>query len=174
MFHSGDQNEAMCEKFLMELEELPVDPTLGSASGALHAALLAFLSGEARLHVAACADCRNSLADLVETREALRRVPLAIVEPGPFFVPRVMALIAARQNERNAGEGVWASVRGLAPRMVAFSVVLLVLAGTWAFALQREDAMRRADARSPEAIFDSLTIAPPNDDVLVSPTGSRP
>ncbi len=24
MFHSGDQNEAMCEKFLMELEELPV------------------------------------------------------------------------------------------------------------------------------------------------------
>ncbi len=173
MFHSGDQNEAMCEKFLMELEELPVDSS-GSGSGALHATLLALLSRESQQHATACADCRAALLDLTQTRAVLRGVPSANPEPGPFFVARVMALIAARQNELNATEGVWTSVRRLAPRLVAFTAVLLVLGGTWAFELRREDSMRRADARSPETIFDSVTNAPLNDDVLLSPLGNRP
>lgn len=174
MFNSEARNEAMCENFLLELEELPVEPQPASDAGDLHATLRALLSREAREHELVCPDCRNALLDLVQTRDALRSVPLGLSEPGPYFVPRVMALIAARQNELIAGEGVWVNVPRLAPRLVAFSVALLILGGTWAVKLRHEDVMRQTAARPFETIFDSATIAPLNDDVLVSPMETHP
>jgi hypothetical protein len=51
----------------------------------------------------------------------------------PWFVPRVMAAIAARESELRRSVDTWVIVPKLARRLTWVSALALVLAGTWLF-----------------------------------------
>src|ERR1700680_2402826 len=59
----------------------------------------AALSAAQREHLAACADCQEAADAISVSRSFLREVPSRAAEPGPWFAPRVMAAIAAREVE---------------------------------------------------------------------------
>jgi hypothetical protein len=157
-----------CEWFLNELEELPA----GDGAGDAAEVLLLSLSEAAQEHAAACAECKSALQDFVETRSVLVGVgnaPEFLPEPGPWFIPRVMNAIAAEEaaiEERQ--NGFWIGVRRLAPRLVAFATLVLMLGGTWAFEERRSSPQPTPEVRPAEGIFESYPVAPVNDDVLVS------
>ena len=62
--------------------------------------------------------------------------------------------------------GFWNGVRRLAPRLVAFATLLLMLGGTWAFQVQRASQARGAVLKPAEGIFESQPSTPANDDVV--------
>src|SRR5208282_703633 len=124
-----------CERFRDELElvRLPGDQRIDRHE------LLRKLAAELRGHAETCGSCMEAADDLVDTRNML--VPTAsqstAVEPGPWFASKVMNAIAAGENEIEQSEGVWQSVRRLAPRLAAACALLLVLAGSWAVQVRR-------------------------------------
>jgi hypothetical protein len=159
-----------CRRFLEELEGLAAS----DAGEATAPSVLEQMSSEARGHAGTCGDCRLAVEDLVETRRALLPMSRAVAEPGPWFVARVMAAIRAKENElEERSNGVWLSVRRLAPRLVAVCAVLLVVGTTWAVQLRREELARRAWLGSADSVFQSVP-APLNDDVMVGGQGERP
>jgi len=106
-----------------------------------------------------------------ETRNAL--VGMTVQEAGPWFTVRVMAAIGAREREEEARDGVWISVRRLAPLLVALSALLLVLGGSWALQLRKSEGIN-AERRSGDMVFDS-SIAPTwYDDGLETTVEVRP
>jgi len=155
--------EVSCEQFLEEVEQLPLETPGTKKAGDWRE----MLPQEAREHAGRCASCEAALEDFAETREALGGMKASQVEPGPWFVSRVMATIRAqeRENEEQT-DGVWISVMKLAPRLAAFAVVLLVLGGTWALELRREHA-RQMEVRPAEGLFETAP-APLNDDIVAS------
>lgn len=147
LFHREKQD---CQSFRDALEELPV------SSGTRHSGeeWLAELPAAEAGHAASCADCREALEGFAETRGALAGIQLP--EAGPWFTARVMAAIAAREREEEA-DGVWNSVRRLAPRLVAVSVLLLVVGGSWAVEQTRKEA-GLASGRGGDMVFDSSVM----------------
>src|SRR6516164_1118786 len=123
-----------CEEVLNELEELKAGAvTASEVCGAL-------TPGSSE-HASACVDCRAAVEDFVETRAAISTLKRTQAEPGPWFATRVMAAVKAAERElEERTEGVWVSVRRLAPRLAAFAALLLVLGGTWAMELRRQEA----------------------------------
>jgi len=170
MTNELEMKNGECRHFLEELEGLA-----GNEAGeATTPWVFAQMSSEARGHVAACAECGGAVEDLVETRRALQPMSTAVAEPGPWFVARVMAAIRGKETEQEErSNGVWLSVRRLAPRLVALCTVLLVVGTTWAVQVRREDLARRAPLGSANSVFESVP-APLNDDVLVIGQGERP
>ncbi len=152
-----------CELFLNELEELPME----GLRGATAAVLLRELPGEAQEHAARCKECEAALDDFVETRRALEGMPESLPTAGPWFTQRVMHAIVAREVEMEERQnGFWNGVRRLAPRLVAFATLLLMLGGTWAFQVQRASKARGVALKPAEGIFESLPSTPANDDVV--------
>jgi hypothetical protein len=150
-----------CELFLSELEGLP--------SGAAESAMLAQLPLSAREHAAVCASCEAAVRDFVETRRALGGMQESLPEAGPWFTRRVMREIAAQEQAlEETQDGFWASVRRLAPRMVAFASLLLMLGGTWAFEERRAAQAHGPEVRPVEGIFETTPSVPANDDVIES------
>jgi anti-sigma factor RsiW len=140
-----------CRRFLDALEELPVSGTRKRADD-----WRAELTEADEVHAGRCEACLTALEEFAETRNAL--VGIAVQEPGPWFTARVMAAIASREREEEAQDGVWISVRRLAPRLVALSALLLVLGGSWAFEQRKTDGSN-AERRSGDMVFDS-SVAP--------------
>jgi hypothetical protein len=157
-----------CEWFLNELEGLPA----GEGAGDTPEVLLLSLPEPAQRHAASCAECKSALEDFAETRSAFAHeadMSDFLPEPGPWFIPRVMNAIAAEEaaiEERQ--NGFWIGVRRLAPRLVAFATLVLMLGGTWAFEERRSSPQPAPEVRPAEGIFESYPVAPVNDDVLVS------
>jgi len=167
MSNGLEMKNSECRRFLEEMEGL-------TASEGRAEATLEGMSSEARRHSAECADCREAVEELVETRKALRPMSVPVVEAGPWFATRVMAAIRARENElEERRNGVWLGIRRLAPRLVALCALVLVLGTTWAVQLRRADVATQPEMRPAESVFESVP-APLNDDVLVSGTGERP
>jgi hypothetical protein len=149
-----------CELLLSELEGLPAGPA--------ESTMLAQLPLAAREHAVVCASCEAAVRDFVETRRALGGMRESLPETGPWFTQRVMRAIAAQEQAmEETQDGFWASVRRLAPRMVAFASLLLMLGGTWAF-----EVRRAAQARPVEGIFETTPSVPVND-VIAHATGSE-
>jgi predicted anti-sigma-YlaC factor YlaD len=144
------RDEENCRRFLDALEELP--PGGNTRKGAEE--WRAELPEAEEEHAGSCEACRTALEEFAETRKMLAGV--AVQEPGPWFTARVMAAINAREEE--ARDGVWISVRRLAPRLVALSALLLVVGGSWALELQKTDRLN-AERRGGDMVFDS-SIAP--------------
>ena len=162
-----NRDEQNCRRFLDALEELPL------GGGLLKSAedWLADLPEAEEIHAGGCEVCRTALEEFAETRNALAGA--TVQKPGPWFAIRVMAAIRAKEQEEEARDGVWISVRRLAPRLVALSALLLVLGGSWALQLHKSEGVN-AERRGGDMVFDS-TVAPTSyDDGLGTTIEVRP
>jgi len=147
-----NRDEKNCRRFLDALEELPASGNLRKSAEEW----LAELPEADEEHAGSCEACRTALEEFTETRNALSG--MTVPKAGPWFAARVMAAISAREREEEARDGVWISVRRLAPRLVALSALLLVLGGSWALELRKTDRMN-AERRGGDMVFDS-SVAP--------------
>ena len=163
LFHR--ENET-CRSFRDALEELPVNRGRQMSAEEWLGEVLA----EDAEHAGGCAACREALEEFAETRQALAGMPS--VEAGPWFTARVMAAIAAREKEEEI-DGVWISVRRLAPRLVAVSALLLVVGGSWAVEQTRRD-VAKAEGRNGDIVFDSTVTPAAYDDGMGTLSEVRP
>jgi hypothetical protein len=150
-----------CEWFLNQLEDSP--PDLISLQD-----LLSAMTENVRAHATSCVECAQTLEDFAEIRMLLNPMEKTLPEPGPWFTRRVMNAIGAQEAElEDRVNAFWIGVRRLAPRLVAFATLLLMIGGTWAFQEQRA---HRQNGQSPtiEGIFESVPSAPANDDIIAS------
>ena len=160
-----EETKVNCEWFLNELEMLPKDGPEGSSPEKL----VAGMPEAAREHVVRCRSCELALKDLGDTRKALAGMKEELPEAGTWFAPRVMAAIRRREAEvEELRNGVWISVRRLAPRLVAFAALLLVLGGTWALQVRRTERLQRPVLRPAESMFETTPNVPINDDLVAS------
>jgi hypothetical protein len=130
-----------------------------------NAADVAALSASQREHLAACADCQELADAIFIGRSVLREVPPA-APPGPWFAPRVMAAIGARDAELRQSMDTWAAVPRLAQRLTWVSALALLLASTWLYQTPRHS---QSAANKNQGAFESLFDAsqsPTPDDVL--------
>jgi hypothetical protein len=143
------KKEDDCSRFRDSLEEI--------ASGGA--------SREMLDHSAACEDCAAAAEELLESRELLRALPRESSPTLPWFAPRVMAAIAAREAELRQSFDAWTVLPKLALRLTWISVVALMLAGTWL--LQRPNLPTKpATDITGEPVQNAAPVT--NDDVLVS------
>ena len=170
MHNPLERVNAGCQEFLDELESLSPE-----TQGTELTKLLDSVSARVRQHGDACESCRQAAIDFGATREALQGLKAAGREERPWFVTRVMSAIRSREKEiEERREGVWISVRRLAPRLVALCAVLLIIGSTWAVHLRRTDQARRAQVRPVEALFEVGPSIAANDDVMISAGETRP
>jgi hypothetical protein len=167
MKHRPIGMELSCEAFLEELERLPLKRPEPETTGGWRE----LLPQEARVHAMTCANCEAALEDFAESRQAWGTMEERAEAPSPWFVQRVMAQIRAQEEEQT--NGVWVSVRRIAPRLAAFAAVLLVLGGTWAMELRRVAETRQQQMHAVEGLFEPGSHAQPNDDIVVSASEER-
>jgi hypothetical protein len=154
-----------CEWFRNELEGMPTD----GPRGATAEELLRRLPEPAQTHAAHCAGCEAALEDFAETRRALAEMCGRLPEAGPWFTGRVMRAIATQEEELEEKQnGFWIGVRRLAPRLVAFAMVLLMLGGTWAFQVRRTAKTNGPTLAPSEGLFEVGPSTPANDDIIAS------
>ena len=162
-----NRDEVNCRRFLDALEELPPSGDTRKSAEEWRAEL-----PEAQdEHAGRCVACRTALEEFAETRNVLAGITLP--KAGPWFTARVMAAIGAREREEEARDGVWISVRRLAPRLVAVSALLLVLGGSWALQLHKSEGMK-AERRGGDMVFDSSVAPTWYDDGLGTTSEVRP
>ena len=137
-----------CRKLLEALDALPVDRNIRLSAEQWRAGL----PPDEAEHAVVCEACRVALDEFSETRNAL--AAMKVEEAGPWFTARVMAAIASKEREDEAQDGVWISVRRLAPRLVAFSALLLVLGGGWALQQRSTDPASTERRGSGDIVFD--------------------
>jgi hypothetical protein len=162
-----NQNQVNCQRFLDALEDLPLSGNSRKSAEEWRTQL-----PEAdEEHAGSCEACRMALEEFAETRNAL--VGITVQEAGPWFTARVMAAITSREREEEARDGVWISVRRLAPRLVALSALLLVLGGSWALEVRKLDRLN-AERRGGDMVFDSSVAPTWYDDGLGAASEVRP
>ncbi|HWY06151.1 MAG TPA: hypothetical protein VNY24_04780 [Candidatus Acidoferrales bacterium] len=162
-----NRDEVNCRRFLDALEELPASGNTRMSAEEWRAEL----PGAEKEHAGSCEACRTALEEFAETRNALAGI--TVPKAGPWFTTRVMAAIGAREREEEARDGVWISVRKLAPRLVALSALLLLLGGSWALELRKTEGMN-ADRRGGDMLFDSSSAPTSYDDGLGMTSEVRP
>ena len=129
---------------------------------------LAALSPAQREHLAACAECQEAADVFIMSRNVMREMPPRVAEPGPWFAPRVMAAIAAREAELRGSLDAWAAVPRLAARLSWVSALALLLASTWLYESPRRAQTAASNNQGTiESLFDSTQSTGP-DDVLPS------
>jgi hypothetical protein len=139
-----------CSRFRDSLEEV--------ASGGA--------SREMLEHSAGCADCADAAEELLESRELLRALPRESTAPLPWFAPRVMAVIAAREAELRQSLDAWSVIPKLALRLTWISALALVLASAWFLQRPVTVPARPATDITGEPMQSPAPLT--NDDVLVS------
>jgi hypothetical protein len=106
-----------CDRFRESLEEIAGGEVLPMAL---------------QKHASECRDCQAAVDELLASRRLLSALPRR-AEVGPWFAPRVMAAIAARESELRRSIDAWTIVPKLARRLTWVSALALVLASTWLF-----------------------------------------
>jgi len=130
------------------------------------AAGVVVLSVEQKEHLAACPECKSVADDMSVSRALFRDVPASAL-PGPWFAPRVMAAIAARESELRQSLEAWVAVPRFAARLTWISALALLLAGGWLYESPKYAAQTSGNQTTIESIFDSPQSQAP-DDVLPS------
>jgi hypothetical protein len=124
------------------------------------------LSASQRAHLAACAECQEAADVFIMSRSIVQDLPSRAAEPGPWFAPRVMAAIAAREAELRGSLDAWAAVPRLAARLTWVSALALLLASTWLYSSpRRTQTAANSNQGTIESLFDAAQSAGP-DDVL--------
>src|SRR5260370_7906699 len=88
------------------------------------------LSPVQQKHLVECPDCQSAADELLMSRILLKKIPSVTTAPAPWFAPRVMAAIAARESELRQSLEAWAAVSRLAARLPWISALALLLATT--------------------------------------------
>src|SRR6266446_7545946 len=123
------------------------------------------LSRAQQEHLAACPQCQVVADDIVMSRALLREVPARAALPGPWFAPRVMAAIAARESELRQSLEAWAAVPRLAARLTWLSGLALLVASTWLYQLPKFTPISGNES-AVESLFDSSQSSASQDDVV--------
>jgi hypothetical protein len=105
-----------CEWFVDSLEDATNGETLPAAS---------------RKHVTTCVQCETAWNEFKESQELLSALARKAPAASPWFGPRVMAAIAAREGEMRKTLDAWSFVPKQAARLTWVSALALVLAGSW-------------------------------------------
>jgi hypothetical protein len=126
----------------------------------------AALSRAQQEHLAACPQCQAVADDIVMSHALLRDVPARAALPGPWFAPRVMAAIAARESELVQSLEAWAAVPRLAARLTWLSALALLLASTWLYQLPKFTP-RSSNETVAESLFDSPQSSVSQDDAVM-------
>ena len=121
------------------------------------------LSSVQQKHLAACLACQAASADISMTRIVLRDVRAAL--PEPWFAPRVMAAIAARESGLRESLEAWAAVPRLAARLTWISGLALLVASTWLYQLPKFTPIS-GNENAAESLFDSSQSSASQDDVV--------
>lgn len=127
---------------------------------------VAALSSAQQEHLAACRACQEASSDISASRIVLRDVPARAGSPGPWFAPRVMAAIAARESELRQSLDAWAAVPRLAARLTWFSALALLVASTWLYQLPKSAPISGNESLV-EPLFDSQQSSAPQEDFVL-------
>jgi len=126
------------------------------------------LSGAQQKHLAACPECQQVADDILMARTVLRAMPRHSEVSAPWFAPRVMAAIAAKESELRQSLEAWAAIPRLAARLTWVSALALLLASTWLYEspkFAQNVAQNSGTQSTVESLFDSPQSAA-TDDVL--------
>jgi len=123
------------------------------------------LSPEDRAHLHACAECRVAMDAWLSFRRSLQVSKSAAAAP-PWFAARVMASIAAREEESRP-IAAWIAVPRFASRLALASAALLVFAGSWLYQKTPVRVLKPPTSTS-ESLFDTQPPSVSEDEVLVS------
>ena len=126
------------------------------------------LSGAQQKHLAACSECQQAADDILMTRAMLRAMPRHAEVSVPWFAPRVMAAIAAKESELRQSLEAWAAVPRFAARLTWVSALALLLASTWLYKSPQAApnvAQNSGSQSTVESLFDSPRSSA-TDDVL--------
>ena len=142
-----------CSQFLESLE--------GTTS-------MAVLPSVLREHAAACKDCQTAAGEILASRELLKALPGSQAgKEKPWFAPRVMAAIAAREAELSRSLETWTAVPMLAARLTWAGALALLLASTWLYE-KPKPAMKSGRDATVESLFDAPAASSAQDDIVVS------
>ena len=159
-----EQPGSICDRFQDWLEE-------STDSRAPLAALESFLAAapaDLREHAQLCSDCHDAAADIVALRALLQELAPVSQAP-PWFAPRVINAIIARESRLSRAVSIWLAVPRFASRLTWVAATLLLVSGAWLY--ERPSAVpppQSASAFASEHLFDPPSPPPSDDDVLVS------
>jgi hypothetical protein len=128
-----------CKRFRSQIEQ-----TEGTAA----------LLPEQKQHLAGCVACQTVADDILATRTLLSGLAPSAMLPGPWFSPRVMAAIAARESDLRRSLEAWAAVPQFAARLTWVSALALLLASTWLYATPKSTPPSSTQT-TVESLFDS-------------------
>ena len=126
------------------------------------------LSTAQQKHLAACSECQRFADDILMTRAVLKDMPRHAEVSAPWFAPRVMAVIAAKESELRQSLEAWAAVPRFAARLTWVSALALLLATTWLYK-SPQAAQNVAPNSGTQSTVESLFDSPQSsatDDVL--------
>jgi hypothetical protein len=126
------------------------------------------LSAAQQKHLVACPECQEVADDILMTRSILGDMPRHAEVSAPWFAPRVMAAIAAKESELRQSLEAWAAVPRFAARLTWVSALALLLASTWLYESPKSAqnvAQSSGSQSAVESLFDSPQSAA-TDDVL--------
>jgi len=150
------KNRSECSRFLESLE--------GTAGADTLSPVLAE-------HVASCKECRVASEELFASRTLLEALPRQPEKAGPWFAPRVMAAIAARESELRRSVETWTVLPKLAAKLTWVSALALLLTTTWLVGRPASTAVRPVFTDlTGEPVIESAPAPVNNDEVLVSLT----
>lgn len=159
-----ERNENVCGCFRDELEnaasQFPGASTVED--------LLAVLSPDGRTHLLSCNKCRTAVDDLIAIRVLLSPLPAYSKTEAPWFASRVMADIAAQEDELSRSTTAWSIVPRFAARLAWATAFLLLLTSTWFYKQPATQSSNEGiSGSSAESLFDAAG-AMPHDDLLVN------
>jgi predicted anti-sigma-YlaC factor YlaD len=165
MWNLLKKNREACGQFQDELETAASAGSLAATPEELRAALTV----ACQEHASSCEECRASVEELLSARALLRVLPARSKTPAPWFAPRVMAAIAAKEAELRRLGSPWAAVPRFASRVALASAAMLLVVSTWVYQRPVAAPAKEPSVEAvPESLFDSSQPTLSQDDILVS------
>jgi predicted anti-sigma-YlaC factor YlaD len=150
------KNRAECSRFLEALEEAP------SADA---------LAGTLAEHAASCEECREASDTVFASGALLKVLPREEEKARPWFAPRVMAAIAAREAELMRAVDTWTLLPKMAARLTWVTAFALLLTTTWLVGRPASTPTRPVlTDLAGDPVVETAPAPVNNDDVLVSLT----